>query len=236
LTYFLASADLALDSKEPGCEPSHSASRTTTAGASSPDIGQPCPVIQMSAASPQLDLLPMESTASTLSAAASPAKTSASLALVLALQEQDQGCGASSRDSLASYDPATSSWRTSQLCLSGEWEMYSETWPESGMTRSGQLFPRAPWGHHMCDDECSLWPTPTASMDGRGFGIPMHDRTGRYKKSTVSRVHALVGEHGWRIHPRFTEALMGFPMGWSAIELSETPSPQMSRKQSGGQS
>jgi hypothetical protein len=67
-------------------------------------------------------------------------------------------------------------------------------------------------------------------MDGRGFGIPLHDRTGRYKKSTVSRVHALVGEHGWRIHPRFTEALMGFPLEWTAIEGSATPSRRRSQK------
>lgn len=58
--------------------------------------------------------------------------------------------------------------------------------------------------------------------------------TGRYKRSTVLRVHALVKEHGWRIHPNFTEALMGFPSGWSAIEGSETPSPPMSPNSSEG--
>lgn len=61
-------------------------------------------------------------------------------------------------------------------------------------------------------------------MDGRGFGIPRHENTGRYKLSTVRRVHALVGEHGWRIHPHFTEALMGFPTDASAIALSGTQS------------
>lgn len=60
-------------------------------------------------------------------------------------------------------------------------------------------------------------------MDGRGFGIPLHENADRYRLSTVRRVHALIGEHGWRIHPRFTEALMGFPSEWTAIEPSETP-------------
>ena len=60
-------------------------------------------------------------------------------------------------------------------------------------------------------------------MDGRGFGIPLHDKTGRYKRSTVRRVQELVGKHGWRIHPNFTEALMGFPLDASAIEQSATP-------------
>lgn len=223
-------ADLPSDSSGPECIPSPSVSAKNTRPRSSASIGQASPSIPMSANLQQADWLLTESPASTSLQAGSPARTSASLAMGLALLESDQGCGVNSRDSLASYDPVSLSWKTSQRCLTGEWETFSETWPESGMTRSGRLFPRAPWAHHTCDDECSLWPTPTASMDGRGFGIPMHTRTGRYKKSTVSRVHALVGEHGWRIHPNFTEALMGFPMEWSAIEESVTPSSRKSRK------
>jgi hypothetical protein len=63
-------------------------------------------------------------------------------------------------------------------------------------------------------------------MDGRGFGIPLHKRSGRYKASTVSRVQELVIENGWRIHPHFTETLMGFPIGWTEVALSETASTQ----------
>lgn len=154
----------------------------------------------------------------------SPAKTS-----VLPAREKEWTAhvadyGLNRRELLASFDQSSQSWRTSQRCLNGGWEEYSETWPDSGTAQNGRLFQRAPWVPHMCDDECSLWPTPKASMDRRGFGIPLHEKAGRYKRSTVRRVHDLVGEHGWRIHPRFTEALMGFPTGWSAIEQSETPS------------
>jgi site-specific DNA-cytosine methylase len=45
--------------------------------------------------------------------------------------------GASTRESFASYDPATSSWRTSQLCLDGDSMLYSETWPRAGTMRNG---------------------------------------------------------------------------------------------------
>jgi hypothetical protein len=55
-------------------------------------------------------------------------------------------------------------------------------------------------------------------MDGRGFGIPLHNRSGRYRQSTISRVHELVGRHGWKIHPHFTEALMALSLGWTATE------------------
>ena len=140
------------------------------------------------------------------------------------LKEQEADCGLSSPESFASFDPPTSSWKTSQLCLSGELAMFSAAWPESGSMRAGKCYRRAPSVPHIHDGECSLWPTPTASMDGRGFGIPLHDRTGRYKRSTVRRVQELVGKHGWRIHPNFTEALMGFPLDVSEIEPSETAS------------
>lgn len=140
-----------------------------------------------------------------------------------AWQASEAGCGSSLPGSFANWDLSTSSWKTSQLCLTGEWETFSEPFPTSGMMLSGRSYRAAPWVPHICDAECSLWPTPTASMDGRGFGIPMHDGTGRYKLSTVLRVQGLVSEHGWRIHPHFTETLMGLPLGWTEITQSETP-------------
>lgn len=131
--------------------------------------------------------------------------------------------GGSTHGSFANWDHESLSWRTSQLCLNGDLERFSAPFPASGTMRNGRIFSRAPWVAHTHDDECSLWPTPTASMDGRGFGIPLHERSGRYKLSTVLRVQELVRENGWRIHPNFTEALMEFPSDWSAITQSETP-------------
>ena len=152
------------------------------------------------------------------SAAVSPVRTSAAPELDMGLMASVQVFGGSSRDLFASYDPDTRWWKTSQPSLTGDWEQFSETFPNAGTMRSGRLYRRAPWVPHTCDSACSLWPTPTASMDGRGFGIPLHNRSGRYRQSTISRVHALVGAHGWRIHPNFTEALMGLPLDWTATE------------------
>jgi hypothetical protein len=151
------------------------------------------------------------------SAVVSPVKTSVTQGLAPASTANDLDYGESTSGSYARFDPNSSSWKTSQLCLGGDSQSFLETLPPSGLMRSGQLFPRAPWVRHICDDACSLWPTPTASMDGRGFGVPLHEAGGRYKRSTVLRVQDLVKAHGWRIHPNFTEALMGFPIEWSAI-------------------
>lgn len=223
------SAVSASDSKEPECEPSRSARSSRSAAPSSKGIGL---ASQSSLTLPNSRQHASGDDADTLMLFAedSPARIFREPVTALGSLARDLLYGTSLQDSLASYDPTTQSWRTSQRCLIETWEPFLETWPASGMTRNGRLLPLAPLVLHTCDNECSLWPTPTASMDGRGFGIPRHERTGRYKKSTVKRVHALVGEHGWRIHPNFTEALMGFPTGWTEIAPSETPSRQRSRK------
>jgi hypothetical protein len=163
------------------------------------------------------------------SSAGSRAKTSRSPAKAPASTESAQGSGESFGAWWASFDLDTSSWRTSQRSLLADWDKFSATWPFEGLMLDGRVYTPAPLVRHTHDADCSLWPTPTASMDGRGFGIPLHERSGRYKKSTVLRVQELVKKHGWRIHPHFTEALMGFPIDWSAIEPSATASIQPSR-------
>ena len=73
------------------------------------------------------------------SVAASHAKTSATPEREPASLASGQVFGTSSLGSLASFDPVTSSWRTSQRCLLEGWVKYSGRWPRSGMTRSGTL-------------------------------------------------------------------------------------------------
>lgn len=158
------------------------------------------------------------------SAEDSHAKTLATLEASGVSMVPGADCGLNLSESFAWFDQESSSWKTSQRCLFEVWELFWETWPATGLMQSGKCYLRVPSAPHTCDDECSLWPTPTASMDGRGFGIPLHDRTGRYKQSTVRRVQELVGKHGWRIHPNFTEALMGFPLDATEIAVLETQS------------
>jgi hypothetical protein len=164
-------------------------------------------------------------------------RTSARRAIASESMAHAADSGGSLLDSLAYFDPDSCSWKTSQQSLLMASDVFSGILPASGTMRSGRLYPRAAWVRHTCDAECSLWPTPLASSDTRGFGIPNTDKTGgRYRRSTILRVRALTGEHGWKIHPHFTEALMGFPIDWSAIEDSATPSSRKSRNGSGGNS
>ncbi len=76
--------------------------------------------------------------------------------------------GASMPEPLASYDPATSSWRTSQLSLDGGLTEFSETWPRSGTMRNGKCFPPPMSERPTSGNDSGLWPTPNASMNGYG--------------------------------------------------------------------
>lgn len=72
--------------------------------------------------------------------------------------------GPSSSESFASYDPDSSSLRTSQLSLlTGQQSEFSATLPRSGTMRNGVLCQRPPWVRLTDASESSLWATPTAN-------------------------------------------------------------------------
>src|SRR5580692_1505017 len=116
--------------------------------------------------SPQSTFTFAESPDPTSFAVASHVRTSALPARELVLQGLDQDSGANTSDSFASFDPATSSWRTSQLSLDGDLERYSETWPRSGMTRSGTAYRLPTLVLRTGETESGLLPTPTATPYG----------------------------------------------------------------------
>ena len=121
----------------------------------------------MSEPLPAQDSLPME-----LPSMSSPG---ASRAKTLALPENSAAwakapvpaSGPRLSDLLATYDRATSSWRTSQHCLlaqvNGEADglaEFSETWPSAGMMRNGKTYRRQPWALPIAESASGLLPTP----------------------------------------------------------------------------
>ena len=109
---------------------------------------------------------PTASTESTPSAAGSPARTSASPARVPAWTVSDPACGERFAVWLASFDPASCSWRTSGLYEGEDSPPFSETLPRSGMTRSGTLYQLPPLVRltsvTASGSSGSMLPTPTA--------------------------------------------------------------------------
>ena len=71
-----------------------------------------------------------------------PAKTFPQPDAGLESTENEVDCGAKWPGSLARYDPGSRSWKTRQCLLLGDLEEFSETFPNWGMTRGGELFRR----------------------------------------------------------------------------------------------
>lgn len=66
------------------------------------------------------------------------------------------------------YDQGTSSWRTWQCSLTGEWVRYSDPWPLAGIIRNGIAYRRLPSGRSIDVTGSSLYRTPDANLGLRG--------------------------------------------------------------------
>ena len=118
---------------------------------------------------------PMASTESTPSAAASPARTSASRERVPAWTVSDPASGESFAVSLASFDPVLCTWKTSGLYEAEDSCEFSQTLPRSGMTRSGTLYllpPLVRLTSVIVSGSSQLLPTPRAADEDSGAWRP----------------------------------------------------------------
>jgi hypothetical protein len=169
----------------------------------------------------------------TASSGVSPARISATPASGLGSTVSAPACGPNTRGSLAFYDPDSSSWRTWQRCLIEGLTEFSGTWPRAGMTRNGIVYRRASLVPATFGIESFWLPTPQA-RDGQSWYV-VGDKTrassgwarmrdGR-QLHLVHAMQLLLGheDKAW-MNPRFTELVMGFPLGWTDLEDSETPS------------
>lgn len=91
----------------------------------------------------------------------------------------DRDYGASTPELLARLDPDSLLWKTSQRCLLEGWATYSETWPRSGMTRSGIAYQLPPLAPLTDATESGSWPTPTSTLGSNGGRVtPSKGREG----------------------------------------------------------
>lgn len=130
--------------------------------------------------------------------------------------------GLNTHASLASYDPLTSSRKTSQSCLIEGWAEFSDRWPRSGMMLNGIAYQLPTLGPGIDGTEFGWLPTPTKTADAKG--APRN----RYYGSATCRSNL----REWLRdgpddpiypHPDFVEMVMGFPIGWGALKPVETP-------------
>lgn len=131
----------------------------------------------------------------------------------------------------AHYDPITRSWRTSQLTFDWDSTVFSPILPNSGSMRSGALFTRPLWVHHIEGPDCSYWPTPTSQNLAGGVGY----QYSRAAAGTTIKFPTLTGavrmsmnrpmQSPGLVNPMWVEWLMGLPLCWTANAYiaSETP-------------
>src|SRR5262245_23871511 len=153
-TFFPGLAGSALGLSGSECEPLGSAKLTRIAGGCCGSTGQLSLFGEISATLPAF--LPMSS------AGASLARTSVSPERARGWLGSAAAYGRSTPELLARYDRATSSWRTSQLCLDGGLELFSETWPRSGLMRNGIAYQLPPLVRLTDETGCGSLPTPTS--------------------------------------------------------------------------
>ena len=192
------------------------------------------------------------------SAAGFRARTSASPAMEQDWQASAAGYGKSSPELLGKFDHATRSLKTSQLCFLEGSETFSTTYPRSGMMRNGTVFQLPPLVRLTDATGSGLWRTPDASVvtggaanaedrKKQGHAIGLHDQVNTpsmwptpqaqdYKSGTgyshdgKSQTPQLRHLLGGMLNPTWVEWLMGFPLGWTALEPLATLSSRKSRK------
>lgn len=158
------------------------------------------------------------------SAVASLVRTSLSPDPVQALAASAADYGESSPGLLASYDRASSSWRTSEPYLFEDWSQSLETLPPAGSMRNGRLYLRPAWGLHMPAKDYGFLPTPNARdwRDLSNSGQAYAASRVRHQPSLATRSY-LAGFSG-RTLVRIYEWTMGLPALWTNLGASATPS------------
>lgn len=139
-------------------------------------------------------------------------------------------------------------WRTLQTCFrfNTEEELHPtfnrslETWPQSGMMRNGAAYQLPPWEPTTSGNGCGLLPTPVA-RDGKSFYVVTNATAQRIMRNKPLRqlhwmqygvvYHAL--KKGWA-NPRFSEMMMGWPIGWTDLKPLETDKFQQWLRKLGG--
>jgi hypothetical protein len=182
----------------------------------------------------------------TLSPADSLAKTSVVPEKVPELRVPDRGFGARWRESSMKYDRATFSWKTHRCLFAEALQQSSVTLPRWGMMRDGVVYRRRMSERPIKGIGSGWLPTPTANPYGTNQG-GSQGRVGpvRMSLATMARRNAWPtpqardwrgapgkgcqqrGGHqsslpkavgGGLLNPPWVEWLMGWPIGWTALE------------------
>lgn len=171
-----------------------------------------------------------------------------SLALILALPENRQALALKQEAastvkpsaSLALFDPATCSWKTLQTSLLTDSEPYSQTFPRSGMTRSGFVYELPTVGRLTREIDGGYLATPTCTSNQLAPSMMKHKscralvkmmnptptahdaKKGAYPSEYNRNTPGIAVILGGKPAPTFQEWQMGWPINHTALKASGT--------------
>jgi hypothetical protein len=128
-------------------------------------------------------------------------------------KENDQACGNTWHESSEKCGQLTLSLKTPLCSVLEDSVLSSKTLPKWGMMLNGEC-----WEHSMLElttkgTECGyLLPTPTCH----------NAKEGAYPAEYTRKTPTLATHVGGKIHPEFTEWMMGWPLGWTDLKPLET--------------
>lgn len=128
------------------------------------------------------------------------------------LEVNDQACGNIWRESLAKYDQDTHSLKT-QLYSDPEGLIpCSVILPHWGTMLNGVCYRQPALAQTIKEPGCGYLPTPTCH----------NAKEGAYPAEYTRKTPTLATHVGGKIHPEFTEWMMGWPLGWTDLKPLET--------------
>ena len=161
-----------------------------------------------------LDTLISNNLELTLLPAAFLAKISVLRELEQAWQESEADYFTRSQGSLASFDPVSCSWKTSQQSLLEEGRKWSEPLPRWGMTVDGVLYRLKALEQIIKERDGFFWPTPCA-QDAKNSTLP----PSQTERDTLPGALIRYGyPTGGKLNPPWVEWLMGYPIGWTELK------------------
>ena len=148
-----------------------------------------------------------------------------------------------SSESFAWYSPDTSSWKTSEPLFPMDLTLFLGSWPRQGLMRSGRAYRQVLWAPAIKEIGGGLLPTPrshrimaaklevqqTQHRINRGKGPNLEEAIAWMLPTPLARDWKGVGRAGQLpnnfvptgggtyLNPSFVEEMMGFPIGWTAL-------------------
>lgn len=161
-------------------------------------------------------------------AAGSPARTFPTQGNAQESQVRNRAFGERCSTPFAIYDRDTCWWRTSQLSLFEDLTPSSLILPASGSMRNGQLYERPTSARPKTVNGSTCWPTPRAAIGSHGvcWGRAENNNHRSQLEDFLGWMHVKEGGQrlvGYNVNPVWLDWLMGFPIGWTDLQPSETP-------------